>query len=170
MIPDVVVPDAVVGITMNKVELANHLDVTLKTLNNWIAKATDFPMISDGQQGTSYVFDPDAVTAWVETKKRREREDKAKEMTPNMRKVLAQAELIEIEIAEKRNEVVPIAEVEDLLADMMLTLAHSFETVMPRLKHEIGLDHSACIAVGAWLDGFRLDLSRKLKELTANEP
>jgi len=56
-------------VRLSLADLAVHLDVSRETLRLWIRKWPDFPILERGTHGQRYQFDPDAVAAFVRTRR-----------------------------------------------------------------------------------------------------
>jgi len=95
--------------TGNKQEIADWFKVSLPTLNDWVRKGC--PVLEMGKKGVGWVFDIRAVTRWHEqTIKKPDLTDLTISPISDVtyRRAIAEAELKEIELAEKRHEVTDI--------------------------------------------------------------
>jgi phage terminase Nu1 subunit (DNA packaging protein) len=60
----------------NKRELAAALKCSMPTIDAWMMRWPDFPVVQRGTQGAPWAFDPAAVTAFVQARRLAEREAK----------------------------------------------------------------------------------------------
>ena len=66
------------GLTVNKRELARVLGVSLPTIENYLDRYDDFPVVKRGTNGSSYVFDPIAVRDFLDAQQALEQESEAR--------------------------------------------------------------------------------------------
>ncbi len=105
---------------LTKKELANLLDVALSTIDKWLSKG--LPYKEKGSHGKTYKFYLPDVVKWIQTTKNkywqnRDIDDLTLEEV-RKRKELAEAEIKELELAEKRGSLVPIEKVKNEAAGL----------------------------------------------------
>ncbi|MBU6246455.1 MAG: terminase small subunit, partial [Xanthomonadaceae bacterium] len=61
---------------VKKKELAKLLGISRQTLDQWVERWSDFPVLERGRNGREWQFDPDAVIAFLRAKREEERERK----------------------------------------------------------------------------------------------
>ena len=118
---------------VNRSELAGIFGISLPTVDVWVKQGC--PIVKKGgTAGRAYVFDTAAVFRW--------RNDRAVEQATgetavdlevlNRRKILAQTQLAELELAEASGKVAPVADFERALAKQNAVIRQNIMTVPQR--------------------------------------
>lgn len=120
------------GQLVNKTELAGILGVTTPTVDSWVRDGC--PIEKKGSHGVASVFNTAAVIKWFETRARQEAAGKtaAGEQELKRRKLSAETELAELELAKARGDVAPIAEFERSQAILMAAIRTNMRNVPRR--------------------------------------
>lgn len=100
--------------TVNKAELADYFEVSERTLTNW--QDDGMPILSVGDRGESNAYNVRACINWWIARE----VGKHGEETPRDRLARVQADRIEMEIAEKRRELIPAAEIGQQWASVVI--------------------------------------------------
>ena len=101
---------------VNKRQLADFLGFSEPSLTAWQGEDPPMPVLRHGVSGSENEYSSADVVTWLVERTRR----KACTTTPRDRLYLADAELREIELAHKRGELVPAADVEGHWAGLVL--------------------------------------------------
>lgn len=137
---------------VTKRELCTILRISRPTLDNWLDRNDDFPVVERGTNGKEWQFDPAAVVAFLRDKKDQEQRDAAERaealqqfalpidavaadaeaagLTPQQRAALARARLAERELARDSGLLVPTADVRAALQPAIRQLADHFNSVI----------------------------------------
>lgn len=128
---------------MSKLNLVNRTELSLiygknvSTIDTWIRQG--LPYEEKGSKGTGWLFDTTKVIAWRERQLREEASsterielDEAKR-----RKVAAEAGILEIELQQKRREVISTDEVTQGLAHAYLTVKQRLRTIPERVVPQL---------------------------------
>lgn len=100
------------GIKLNRAGLAEHLAVSLPTIDRWVKDG--MPVVQRGSRGVEWSFDLAEVIRW---RIERAKEDAAGDAPDDLaeierRTAQAKMQMAELELAKKRGEVAPIADFE----------------------------------------------------------
>lgn len=157
-------PEGVEDADLNKEELAEALNSSLPTLSRWMSKP-GFPIVQQGGQGKSYIFRLSHVFAWRQAERMSEQmrskqaresidrlqasflgletEDPRSQMTPEMRKKMAEADFAYSRAKHMRKQLVQLEDVQVLLDDLMRTFRDGAESLADRLERELNLSPAA---------------------------
>lgn len=155
-------PEGVEDAELNKTELAGALSVSTNTVDRWVQQGC--PVEEGGANGKAYVFRLSEVWAWYQSSKRAAEERRqaasraveqmrlhflrlgddqgAAELSLKDRRELAQAELVWMQAAARRRELVPVEEMVDLLERVLGELRDALSALPDRLARELGLDRA----------------------------
>ena len=151
--------DAFDGSTLvSKRELCTILRISRPTLDNWLDRNDDFPVVERGGNGKEWQFDAAAVVAYLRDKKDQEQRDAAERaerlqqfalpiddiaaapdaasLTPQERVQYARARQIERELARDSGLLVPTADVRQALQTAIRQLADHFDSVVHQVARE----------------------------------
>ena len=142
----------------NRNEVANHFGVGLRTVANWLA---------DGCPGSKDYYDPEKIQAWLD--QRDAARSPARQASPTdpllsgssspalERYRTARAELAELEVAQKRGDLVSVSDVNDLLLLYGKTLRGAMEQIARRG------DAASLEILNASCNAFDRELAARLK-------
>ncbi|OGR93697.1 MAG: hypothetical protein A2V88_00625 [Elusimicrobia bacterium RBG_16_66_12] len=99
--------------SINKRELAALIGVSVTAVDGWIARGC--PAIERGGLGRRWRFDPDAVRAWLESRRHGRTEHALR--AQQIRLARARADRIELDLAIKREDIVDARDVEAALSE-----------------------------------------------------
>lgn len=104
------------GKSVNKTELADLFGVTAPTVDGWVRAGC--PMVSRGARGVASEFNTADVAKWLREKARDEGAGTAQadEGELRRRKLLAETERAELDLAKAKGEVAPLDQVERMVS------------------------------------------------------
>lgn len=122
---------------VNRVTLSLILGKNVSTIDSWVRQG--MPYVEKGSKGIDWLFDTSKVIKWRERKLREE------DSTPERieldearrRKTAAEAGILEIELQQKRGEVIEREEVELGLSQAFITIKQRLRTIPERLIPQI---------------------------------
>jgi phage terminase Nu1 subunit (DNA packaging protein) len=100
------------GVKLNRAGLAEHLGVSLPTIDRWGKEG--MPVVQRGSRGVEWVFDLAEVIRWRVDRAARDAADDAPDGLDEIEKRTAAAKMLkaELELAQARGDVAPIREFE----------------------------------------------------------
>lgn len=124
---------------VNRTGLAEIFGVNLRTIDDRVRRGMPYVKKADQQQGTQWEFDPADCIAWaIEQAKQSvapsgpdSEKDGMKEL--QRRKLLAETEQAELELARKKGEVVPVEEALSAISDAVTILRQRMLTLPRRV-------------------------------------
>lgn len=121
-----------VGQDVNKSELCSLMGVTPPTVDGWLRNGC--PIKQRGSRGVQAIFNTADVMKWLRDKAREEGSGTtlADESELKRRKLAAEAERAELELAKAKNEVAPIREFERATAALMAAIRANVMNVPER--------------------------------------
>jgi terminase small subunit / prophage DNA-packing protein len=123
---------------VNKIQLETLFDKSLPTIEAWIRKGV--PFVQKGDKAKEWQFDASAVAKWREEHVVAAILGNTKDVefeAGRRRKIAAEAGILEIELQEKRREVIATNEVAQGLAHAYLTLKQRLRTIPERVVHQV---------------------------------
>jgi hypothetical protein len=120
---------------VNKRDLARILDIAPKTLDDWIARSPDFPVVKGGARGIGYLFDPIAVRAFL----RRAEATTPKSASSQDRVAEARAALLEQQLAVRSRELVSAIAMQHAATTAFATLGRTMQGLASQLGRRHGL-------------------------------
>jgi phage terminase Nu1 subunit (DNA packaging protein) len=141
-------------VKVNRTELAEILGISMPTVTAWMGDTPPLPYVEGGGKGRPFVFDTTEVLPWwAENKFKRRREtvetDPFSEDAPesydqaDRRKMVANADRAELELAKSAGKVVEIEDVAAVIAEMHVR-------VRTRL---LGIGNKVRVGVSAYFGG-----------------
>ncbi len=121
------------GLIVTRTELADIFGVAMTTVDNWVRRG--LPVIQRGTKGKAWQFNTSDVASWLERRaiERTETEDFGDEKALRRRKLAAEAQKIELELARARGDLVPLNQLERALANTFAELKTNLRTVPSRV-------------------------------------
>jgi phage terminase Nu1 subunit (DNA packaging protein) len=120
-----------VGVKLNRSGIAEHLDVSLPTIDRWVKDG--MPVVQRGGRGVEWVFDLADVIQWYANRKAEAAGGATDDLAEiEKRTARAKMERAELEVAEAKGLVAPIAEFQRVQAAMMATLRQNIMNVPQR--------------------------------------
>lgn len=100
------------GIRLNRTELAEHMGVSVVTIDNW--RRDGMPYVAGGSKGVAWTFDLAEVVKWYGDKRAAQAAGDAPSDLDEIERRTAQAkmQMAELELAKKRGEVAAIRDFE----------------------------------------------------------
>lgn len=122
---------------VNRTGLARDLGVNLSTVDHWVRKGC--PVIAKGSRGKEWKFDTAAVHAWDVQQKIAEATgaEKADGDELRRRKLQAETELAEIEVAKARELVVGVSQVQRNQANIFAEIQINLRNIPNRIAASI---------------------------------
>ena len=122
--------------------LADELDVVLDTVCQWQKRG-----MPGHKRGGKWHFDLDAVRAWVDSHVRAPKSD-PRRAEADVRKATALADLRELDLAKRRGELIPRAEVREAVGTMASTLSRRLLSLPRGLAAKLeGQSRAQCEAI-----------------------
>lgn len=126
---------------VNRAQAAEILGVSLPTLDKFV-RTPGFPTQGIGGKGVAWELDAGAIVKWLVSRERAKILNSEKAPPTDLeeaklRKLAAEAELAELEIAKKRGEVAPVAEIERLAAKAFATVRAGMRNIPNRAVSRI---------------------------------
>lgn len=119
------------GVKLNRSGIAEHLDVSLPTIDRWVKDG--MPVVQRGGRGVEWVFDLADVIQWYANRKAEAAGGATDDLAEiEKRTARAKMERAELEVAEAKGLVAPIAEFQRVQAAMMATLRQNIMNVPQR--------------------------------------
>jgi phage terminase Nu1 subunit (DNA packaging protein) len=129
---------------VNKAELSDVLGVSSVSLTEWQKEDPPLPIASRGaRRGQSHSYDTAAVIEWMVQRRMRS----AGLETPRDRLMRLQAEEVELRIAEKRGELVNVAQLEPELVRMVGAFRSRLLQMADQLANDLSALHSITVDV-----------------------
>lgn len=119
------------GQILNRTEMADHLGVVMTTLDDWVRRGC--PVVQRGSRGRPWQFNSADVRAWRDEDIRRDasRVETASNDELRRRKYQAETELVELELARAKDQVVEVEQYERALAKVFGEVRTNLRTVLP---------------------------------------
>lgn len=119
-------------ILLNRSDLAHHLGVQPPTIDQWIREG--MPSVTKGGQGRAWQFDLGAVVRWYGDRRELSATKKAPsdEREAKARKLAAEAEMTELDLAKAKGEVALISEIEKIWTRKMAIIRANVMNVPAR--------------------------------------
>lgn len=175
-------------VTGNKAELAAKLGVSLPTLSGWILRYPDFPVLSRGSNGRSYVFDFPVVFGYLRDRQQEQARSKAErdealaqlklpfdvpgaDAPPAVKQMSAKEEIevwrlrkLQREEAEAAGRLIPIAETQAALAAVLGRLNRDVHAFIRQVAREQSWPDSYARTLEARFGDLQRAAVRDLKE------
>lgn len=125
------------GQNCNRGELAEFFGVAPPTVDSWVRAGC--PVVQKGQRGVAAVFNTADVADWRTMKAREEGQGKslADESELKRRKLAAEAEKVELEVAKAKGEVAPINEFRMAQSKRMAVIRQNVMNVPARVVTQL---------------------------------
>lgn len=123
---------------VNKAELAEVLGISLPTVGQWVKEG--LPAVSRGGNGRAWEFDLAECVAWVRKRdvaRATEVSDTSTMAEAELRHRRAQAAIQEIELAERRRQVVRVEDVSTMVADLVTSIRQRLRSTGGRLAPKL---------------------------------
>jgi len=119
------------GQLLNRTQMADHLGVAMPTLDDWVRRGC--PVVERGGRGRSWKFNSAEVRAWRDEDIRAELQDTRHASTDELkrRKLQAETEQAELDLARAKEEVVPIEQFERALDKAFGEVRAGMRNVLP---------------------------------------
>jgi len=126
-----------VGQDVNKAELCSIMGVTPPTVDGWVRNGC--PIKKKGSRGVAATFNTADVMTWLRDKAREEASGTtlADEGELKRRKLAAEAEKAELELAKAKGEVAPVREFERATASLMAIIRQNVMQVPGRIVMQL---------------------------------
>lgn len=119
------------GEVLNRTEMARHLGVAMPTLDEWVRRGC--PVVERGGRGRQWKFNSAEVRAWRDEDIRHQMADTRLASTEELkrRKLAAETETVELELAKAKDLVVPVEQFERALAKAFGEVRAGLRNVVP---------------------------------------
>lgn len=119
------------GEILNRTEMAHHLGVAMPTLDDWVRRGC--PVVQRGGRGRAWQFNSADLRTWRDDDIRRDasRVEAASNEELKRRKLQAETEQIELELARSKAEVVEVAQYERALTKVLGEVRTNLRSVLP---------------------------------------
>jgi phage terminase Nu1 subunit (DNA packaging protein) len=175
-------------ITVNLEEMASKLGISLTTLREWMRKHPDFPVVAEGRSGIAWQLDPEAVVAFVRSKREEEAEARAarddqlaqislpmEDLVPpeergvsaSERLKMAQAMRVEDEVARQRGFLVLTSDMRTKLTEAWVPLNQFLQALPGQIGRRHNLPDGVIRDIRRLIETQQRELHRKLRELLA---
>lgn len=154
-----------IGMELSKVDLAQFYGVHVNTISQWVGNGC--PFISKGGPGRKWVFNSSDVTTWREDQLVLQALGDTSSLDideARRRKLAAEAALVELDLSQRRGEVIEIEEVAGLVGDDYANVRAKLLSLPSKLAPQmIGIEDPAeCKAL------IERGVAEALEELTAD--
>lgn len=182
------------GLTVNRAELAQIMQVSMPTIDAW--RADGCPVASEGSNGKAYVFEVEAVKAWRAEKIQAARvaeEERAAELAAatsqldllsgaggeahgvdslplKLRKEFYEAEARRMDLARRRGQLVEVIEVEQQFEQVFALLADQLQTLPDHLERTAGLDPATVDLIVEKINEWQGDLAGQVSRENFGKP
>jgi phage terminase Nu1 subunit (DNA packaging protein) len=129
----------------NKAQAAEFFDVTLPTIDAWIRKGA--PVLQRGSRGVSWVLDLRAMAEWAYAGKSEHADADPDALAPAERKAWYEGETKKRELQVRDRELIPAAEVEQVVATAFAAIAQDIRAIPDNLERRLGIDSAVAEAV-----------------------
>lgn len=119
------------GQILNRTEMAHHLGIGMPTLDDWVRRGC--PVVQRGGRGRAWQFNSADLRAWRDDDIRRDvsKVEAASNDELKRRKLQAETEQLELELARAKADVVDIAQYERALTKALGEVRTNLRTVLP---------------------------------------
>lgn len=119
------------GEVLNRTEMARHLGISMPTLDEWVRRGC--PVVERGGRGRQWKFNTAEVRAWRDEDIRHSMADTrlASNEELKRRKLAAETETVELELAKAKDLVVPVEQFERALAKAFGEVRAGLRNVVP---------------------------------------
>lgn len=172
---------------VNKAELADILGVSMPSLNDWLRKDPNFPVVSRGSNGVEWQFEPGAVIEYraqvaeaeaAEARKRQEAMEQFRlplladassggaapgALTPQQELAMSRKRQLDIEMAKAARFLVLASEVRQDLNPTLVEAGHYLQSVPERLGRKFGWPPDVVLELRQAMDECQREMVRKLR-------
>ena len=153
-------PDHLEDGILNRAQIASALGVSENTITEWISRG--FPVLEHGGNGRAYQFQLSACWIWARNYQEGEitaradadritraaaaeflnlgDETAAPGLSPGEHRKLLEAELLQMQVNERRGDLVRVGRLGDRLADVFVSVQRSYTTMPDFAERELGLE------------------------------
>ncbi|SOH93364.1 Phage DNA packaging protein, Nu1 subunit of terminase [Monaibacterium marinum] len=184
-------PEGVIDARVNRGQLADAFNVSANTIDKW--RRDGMPVLQDGTNGQSYVFQLSACWAWrageVEGKKQRDAEaersvrqlrmaflnrgegrDADAGMSPLEARAHAEAELRLNQVGRERGELVYVSDVTDGIEAIFANIREVLQSLPDWMEREAAMDAASIDALTRRCDGALEGLAETIAERFGADP
>ena len=177
-------------VTVNLEEMAEKLRISLPTLRKTMRRYDDFPVVAEGSSGVPWQLDPEAVIAFVQTKRDEEaaalsqRDDLLSQVSLPMEDLLpeaertlsaaerlkvAQAMRVEDEVAKQRGFLVLTSDMRMRLTDAWTPLSQFLASLPGQMGRRHNLPDAVVRDMRRAIEAQQRELHRKLKDMLSDD-
>jgi phage terminase Nu1 subunit (DNA packaging protein) len=119
------------GQILNRTQMADHLGIAMPTLDDWVRRGC--PVVSRGGRGKQWKFNTADVRSWRDSDVRAELMDTSNASTDELkrRKLQAETEQAELDLAKAKDLVIPLEQYERALAKAFGEVRAGMRNVLP---------------------------------------
>lgn len=133
----------------NKAEVAEFFDVSIPSVEGWLRRGC--PVVQRGSRTIPWVFDLLDVAKWRITGQRSDADIDPDTLPPSERKAWYEGESKKRELQVRDRELIPAAEVEQVIATAFAAIAQDLRAIPDNLERRHGIDPAVAEAVEAAL-------------------
>lgn len=133
----------------NKAEVAEFFDVSIPSVEGWLRRGC--PVVQRGSRTIPWVFDLLEVAKWRITGQRTDADIDPDTLPPSERKAWYEGESKKRELQVRDRELIPAAEVEQVIATAFAAIAQDLRAIPDNLERRHGIDPAVAEAVEAAL-------------------
>lgn len=124
--------------TANKAGVAEFFDVSLKAVDGWVRRGC--PVVARGERGAPWIFDLLQVAEWRINGQKGSSDVDPDTLPPSERKAWYEGESRKRELQIKDRELIPAAEVEQVIATAFAAISQDIRAIPDNLERRYGLD------------------------------
>lgn len=129
----------------NKAEVAEFFDVSIKAVDGWVRRGC--PVVERGRLNVPWVFDLLDVATWRITGQRTDADADPDALPPTERKAWYEGETKKRELQVRDRELIPAAEVEQVVATAFAAIAQDIRAIPDNLERRLGIDSTVAEAI-----------------------
>lgn len=178
------------SLLVNKAELADILGISQPTLNDWLRKDPNFPVVARGSNGVEWQFEPGAViqyraeVAEAEAAEARKRQEAMEQfrlplladapsggaapgglLTPQQELAMSRKRQLDIEMAKEARFLVQTAELRPVLHGTLTELGRHLQSLPERMGRKFGWPPDVVLEMRSAMDEAQREAVRKLRSL-----
>lgn len=151
--------------TASKAAAAAWFEVSLPTVDAWLRRGC--PVVTQGSNGKPYELDLLAVAEWYFTDQKVVGGTDPDDLRPQDRKAWFDSEKTRLAIAERCRELIPVVEVEEVMATAFAAIAQGLRAIPDNVERRLGVEPSVAGEIEKIIDAEMDALADRLSVLEA---